>query len=273
MSDCAYKNCKRPAFSRGVCRQHYDKERNREMPECSVAGCKRVSSRRGMCDSHYRSSLAKRKPECVVPGCESRQKAKGYCDRHYQRLVTHGHVHPTRGLDWGARESHPLYKTYHWHRNRTKLGMVAEWANDFWAFVEHVGERPSDHVLVGEDRARPLGPTNWIWREKAFKGTAGAEYQRHYRKTKSRNVKNTYLKSKYGITIDDYEAMEKQQGGVCAICNGAPKGKRYSSLVVDHCHDTGRVRGLLCDHCNRAIGLLGECPSALQNAVRYLQEQ
>ncbi len=273
MSDCKYQNCKRPVFSRGVCRSHYDQERKAEVPTCSVGNCERVSSRKGLCDAHYRSSLAKLKAECVVPGCEGRQKAKGYCDRHYQRLVTHGHVHPTRGVDWGAREKHPLYQTYHHHKNRTKRGMAQEWANDFWKFVEDVGVRPDNHVLTAEDRTGPIGPANWIWREKAFKGTAGAAYQRHYRKTKSRNVKNTYLKSKYGISLEDYEAMVAEQGGGCAICKQGPRGKRYSSLVVDHCHDTGIVRGLLCDHCNRGLGLFGDNPETLEAAALYLRGQ
>ncbi len=60
------------------------------------------------------------------------------------------------------------------------------------------------------------------------------------------------LKRKYGITINDYEQMLKQQNGVCKICKGLdPSGRR---LAVDHCHTTGVVRGLLCPSCNTALG-------------------
>lgn len=60
------------------------------------------------------------------------------------------------------------------------------------------------------------------------------------------------LKTKYGISIDDYDSMMAEQGGVCKICRGLdPSGRR---LAVDHCHETGRVRGLLCPSCNTALG-------------------
>lgn len=61
------------------------------------------------------------------------------------------------------------------------------------------------------------------------------------------------LRSKYGITPKDYQLMLKAQGGRCGICQRAQEERR---LVVDHCHKTLEVRGLLCDQCNTAIGLL-----------------
>jgi len=59
------------------------------------------------------------------------------------------------------------------------------------------------------------------------------------------------LIANYGITIEDYDAMLAAQGGGCAICHTPPRSKR---LHVDHDHADGRVRGLLCYHCNRTIG-------------------
>jgi len=60
-----------------------------------------------------------------------------------------------------------------------------------------------------------------------------------------------HLKRKYGITLEQYDQMLEAQGGGCAICARAP-GKQV--LAVDHCHETGRVRALLCSGCNRSIG-------------------
>jgi hypothetical protein len=60
---------------------------------------------------------------------------------------------------------------------------------------------------------------------------------------------------KLGLTEDQYAEMAKNQGGVCAICNGPPD-TRWKKLAVDHCHKTGRVRGLLCMVCNTMLGRL-----------------
>ena len=76
----------------------------------------------------------------------------------------------------------------------------------------------------------------------------------------------------YGITKADYERMLEAQGGVCAICGGLdPKtGRRLS---VDHDHETGEVRGLLCGPCNRGVGLLGDTREKVQRVVTYLLER
>lgn len=78
-----------------------------------------------------------------------------------------------------------------------------------------------------------------------------------------------HVKSKYGITRDDYEAMMEAQGGACAICLRAPEPGRH--LAVDHEHDTGRVRGLLCRTCNSALGLFYENTDSMRRAIAYLE--
>jgi len=77
------------------------------------------------------------------------------------------------------------------------------------------------------------------------------------------------------MTLDDYQQLLTEQGGVCQICKCPPKensAKNMSQLRVDHCHETGKVRGLLCHSCNVAIGHLGDNLSTLQNAILYLTE-
>jgi len=84
-----------------------------------------------------------------------------------------------------------------------------------------------------------------------------------------------YLKSTYGITQEDYEKLEKQQDCKCAVCGGDGFKMRewhFKKLVVDHDHVTGKVRGLLCHNCNRALGLLKDDPKVLLNAVDYLNK-
>lgn len=70
-------------------------------------------------------------------------------------------------------------------------------------------------------------------------------------KTQSRSY---LLKMKYGITHDDYERMLAAQNGKCLICETNTPGKNSKHFHIDHCHTTGRVRGLLCAYCNTGIG-------------------
>lgn len=80
----------------------------------------------------------------------------------------------------------------------------------------------------------------------------------------------SYLKHKYGLTRDDYDALATAQGGGCGICRAPlPAGMRGN---VDHCHETGRVRGLLCNSCNVGIGHLKHDPARLRAAIDYLTE-
>lgn len=73
---------------------------------------------------------------------------------------------------------------------------------------------------------------------------------------------------KFSITEEDYQKMFDKQMGLCAICH---KPESEIKLAVDHDHDTGKVRGLLCKRCNMGIGLLGDNPDTLTNAVLYLR--
>ena len=81
------------------------------------------------------------------------------------------------------------------------------------------------------------------------------------------------LMKNYGITPQQYEAMLAEQHGRCAICREVEEHTRRGvvvELAVDHEHETGKVRGLLCQRCNRAIGLMKENVAALATAIEYL---
>lgn len=72
---------------------------------------------------------------------------------------------------------------------------------------------------------------------------------------------------RYGISPEHYTQMLEDQDGACAICQRTPTERE---LGVDHCHKTGRIRGLLCADCNGAIGMLQEDPAIMRRAIRYL---
>jgi hypothetical protein len=69
------------------------------------------------------------------------------------------------------------------------------------------------------------------------------------------------------MSVETYEALLDVQRGVCALCMRPPVKNR---LAVDHDHETGRIRGLLCAPCNKALGILGDSTAALLRAVEYL---
>lgn len=121
-------------------------------------------------------------------------------------------------------------------------------------------------------RGRPplalLPPDNPIQKER--------ERQYRYRDTRKRwkranrdKVLANNRKYLYGLTEQEYQALHVAQAGKCAIC-GVPESELKRGLHVDHCHTTGRVRGLLCDRCNVALGMFGDDAARMQRAALYL---
>lgn len=85
-----------------------------------------------------------------------------------------------------------------------------------------------------------------------------------------RQKRKSHLKKKYGITIDDYDKMVIQQNNSCAICEGVLIDSRGFRPHVDHCHETGKVRGVLCGDCNKALGMFKDSIERIQKAYNYL---
>lgn len=84
-----------------------------------------------------------------------------------------------------------------------------------------------------------------------------------------RAVKNGRLKEGYGITIEDLDRMISECNATCRIC-GEKQLDPYK-MHVDHCHTTGKIRGLICGKCNVGIGMFRDNPEALENAAEYLR--
>lgn len=108
-------------------------------------------------------------------------------------------------------------------------------------------------------------------KRKEYKKTEkGKEAEKRYRESKcfKESSRSRRLFWRYGITVKDYDSMLKSQGGVCAIC----KRESRKRLYVDHCHTTGKVRGILCVSCNFAIGLMDDDISIIEKSIQYLQK-
>ena len=117
------------------------------------------------------------------------------------------------------------------------------------------------------------------WRTAAWTAANPDEARARWRKGYRRNAERIrreklaqHYRRRYGITLEQRDAMLAAQGGGCAICGKPPvPGKR--GFHVDHCHQTGRVRGLLCSNCNTLLGLAGESEAVLRAAINYLQRE
>lgn len=83
-------------------------------------------------------------------------------------------------------------------------------------------------------------------------------------------ARRNYLKQKYGITPEERDAMFQLQGSCCACCGGTDAGNK-SGWVVDHCHVGGGIRGILCHHCNVALGNVRDNIEHLRSLISYLE--
>ena len=190
---------------------------------------------------------------------------------HYKRLLRRGDVEFGRPADWGRRANHPLMDS--WAHMGRSGGRDAQW-EDFWVFVADVGEKPSPkHQLRRQDFKKPWGQSNWYWCEplsdegKPEGKVARAAYAKKWRAKNPMLAKASYLKTRFGITLGDYDRMLAEQDGGCAICGRADPN---FSLAVDHCHKTKRVRQLLCTKCNQGLGHFRDDPALLLRAIEYL---
>lgn len=102
------------------------------------------------------------------------------------------------------------------------------------------------------------------------------ESQKKYRESNKEHMsirqRKYQLRDKYGITEEDYNRMFTEQNGKCAICETSEQTGKWQRFGVDHCHITGKVRQLLCNECNRGMGLLRDNAELLRKAADYLDK-
>ena len=117
---------------------------------------------------------------------------------------------------------------------------------------------------------RPGPLKNEYERNRRKRPEVAAAVAQRYRENKislQQTMRVRHLRVNYGLSTTDYQLMLERQNGRCAFCGRLP-GKQ--NLCVDHDHETGRVRGLLCRGCNGALGRLGDTSTALERIIRYL---
>ena len=92
---------------------------------------------------------------------------------------------------------------------------------------------------------------------------------RHYRARNAERIRLRVTLKSWGLTQEQYENLFELQEHRCAICGAERRSER--ALAIDHCHDTGRIRGLLCQDCNLGMGQFADDPELLEAAARYLR--
>lgn len=108
------------------------------------------------------------------------------------------------------------------------------------------------------------------------------DFEKRYKATKARRekkiiadpnyIRKMHLKRKYNLTQEEYTILSKKQGDVCGICKSSETGYQTKYMYVDHNHETGKVRGLLCNKCNFGLGNFKDQIELLKNAIKYLRK-
>ena len=106
---------------------------------------------------------------------------------------------------------------------------------------------------------------------KKYRESGGSNISKEYYNNSKRKVwKNYQLKRDYGITLEQYDERLEQQNYSCLIC-GSHKDLFSKDLAVDHCHSTGKIRGLLCKNCNTGIGNFKDDVEIMKRAIEYIE--
>jgi len=150
----------------------------------------------------------------------------------------------------------------------TKCG---EWkpASDF--YIRKSGEKPAQCKKCETDATKRRRVENPEKYRKIEKNT----YEKGWTNQRLMARKKDAF-SKYGLTFEDFLGLLKSQDGKCSVCGSSiyvipsERGKQ-DGAVIDHDHSTGKIRGLLCNRCNRGIGFLGDGIEGLENALKYLK--
>lgn len=118
----------------------------------------------------------------------------------------------------------------------------------------------NNYYQINSDRAREKNQRSSERRKKYYKSEKGIESSRR-----------AHLKRTFNITLEEYETMSEIQNHVCYICGKTEMNNKNKVLCVDHCHETNKIRGLLCGLCNAGIGHFKDDINLLKQAIKYLQ--
>jgi len=228
-----------------------------------------------------------------------RQHFLGKFETKEEAAAAYGQAAATGVLPGKGSERDPNWKTARRQRSAPWKDIQANpqivgW-NTLEEFVRDVGEPPTvDHMLMRERYDEPLGPGNAMWRLRTFDpmlirfsdvgdytdfeplGPGNAMWRLQWSKRAGHEAEpqKSYNLMQFDISVDEYNRLMTEQDGLCAICR-RPESSLFKGtirrLAVDHDHETGDVRGLLCGQCNNGLGRFDDDPLRLRAAAEYLE--
>ncbi|MGM9337489.1 endonuclease VII domain-containing protein [Streptomyces murinus] len=176
-------------------------------------------------------------------------KECGKCGRDLPRAAFARDRNRRDGLQPYCRECVAEYGAAHYRRRREAMGKT----------VRQKVAVPAGHKRCPQcQEVKPHAQ----WERHKSSSDGWASYCRTCRAGRNRT---SYFKRKYGLTEAERDSLIVSQGGVCCICLAAPPAH------VDHCHETGRVRGVLCFSCNAALGQFKDQPEVIRRAAAYVE--
>lgn len=269
---CTVDGCGRVGASLGLCGKHYQVQNAHGDPlwtpptkACAVDGCERAYYGRGLCNMHWQrvNKSAGVFPEtdrqplgdlCKVSGCEGVPASRGWCQSHYSKA----RLHDGDALFADTRQRHEC-KIDDCHAVSVSTGWCSKHAararlNGDPLVVGRHGKKGSPKAVCGIDGC------DGVTVEASTHGWCSKHYSR-----------NHLLRTQYGLTPEQFDSMLAAQGGICPGCKTATPGGQFNQWHVDHDHETGAVRGLLCRKCNLLLGYAKDNPDTLRRLAEYLE--
>jgi hypothetical protein len=218
---------------------------------------------------------------CKIEGCVARARQRGRCKKHYRLWRKENPIPSQTREPENRKEIRASPYWYLWASRKAKGQLCDEWLNTD-NFARSIHPRPKNHTLCRLDPKKPFGPDNFVWRPKVKRiaGESMTDYAFRLRVEQLSRFpdfeRDRQLMKCFGITQDQYDQMLKAQNGVCAICKRPETSKgrtnKIKCLSVDHCHETGKIRGLLCFFCNTGMGKLGDSIERIEAVLHYLKK-
>lgn len=192
---------------------------------------------------------------CTIEGCERPHKSRGYCQTHYMQYKRGAPITPIIAARVMVKP--PECSEVDCTDPVKSRGLCSL---HYARYLRQGHTRYRDRKRPPKFCATP-GCENILY----AKGRCHAHY-----------MHGRVMRKTYGIEPEQYDQMLIAQNGLCAICGRVEKvlhssTQKLKALAIDHCHNSGVVRGLLCCNCNRAIGLLQDNPALLRKAARYIE--